>query len=211
MIAVCLYVALRWTSNYPGFNPPFPKTAGYRFWQLQRPWVQKKRWIENIRVEKHLLNPICEQTVTDGCSMLGTKLLGFTTPLKSIITCMCLIVLYVCCRLPQFWEMSVFFPEWFSPPCKAWDVIIAVVHFQIICEARRVIFDVKLQKLKADLLAQAHADVPGADLFVLILFREPRRLNDLFFICQNPTAFFGWRKKKTMEKKYNKCRGINKC
>lgn len=91
-------------------------------------------------------------------------------------------------------------PEWFSPPRKAWDIVVAVIHIQVICETWSVILHVKLQKLKPDPLAQAHTDVPVADLFILILLREPGRLNDLFFISQNPTTFFGC--KKTMRNKY---------
>lgn len=116
MIVVCLYVALRWTSNYPGFNPPLPKTAGYRFWQLQRPWVQKKRWIENILVENHLLNPIRgpEQDCNRWMEYVGDKAAGLhNTTHKSIVTCMCLIVLYVCCRCRSFGKC----------PCVSWVIL----------------------------------------------------------------------------------------
>lgn len=88
--------------------------------------------------------------------------------------------------MPQF-----LVPNFSSPPRKARDVVVAVVDFQVVCQTRRVVLHVKLQELKADPLAQAHTDVPVADLLILILLREPGRLNDLFFISQNPTTFLG--------------------
>ena len=81
--------------------------------------------------------------------------------------------------------------HWSSPPSEAWDIIIAVVHFQVICETRCVILHIKLHEVEADPLTQTHTDVPVADLFVLILLREARRLDGLLLICQHPTTLLG--------------------
>lgn len=77
------------------------------------------------------------------------------------------------------------------PPSEACDVIVAVVDFQVVRQARGVVFQVKIQEVQADALAVAHADVPVADLFVMVLLRIPRRLDPPLLVRQNSTTLLG--------------------
>ena len=77
------------------------------------------------------------------------------------------------------------------PPGEACDVVVAVVDLQVVGHARGVVLQVKVQEVQADALAVAHADVPVADLLVLILLGIPRGPDLPLLLCQNAPALLG--------------------
>lgn len=76
------------------------------------------------------------------------------------------------------------------PAHKAIDVVVAVIDFQVISQAGRVLLHIKLQELQVDPLPVPDPDVPVTNLFVLILVWVTWGLEDVFGVREHsPTLF----------------------
>lgn len=78
------------------------------------------------------------------------------------------------------------------PPHKAMDIVVTVIYFNIVSQARWVIFKVKVQKLQVNTLAILESNVPVADLVIIILIWVAWRFKNSLWICKDSTTFFCW-------------------